>query len=459
MPIRLFPLIFLLIFSTSSSAIDSTEARHLILRTGFSPTPAELASVLPLGYRQAVDRLLFRGTGRAQTALPSWIDELPPAPRIRKAMSKDERKALRKKMRKRGLELRGWWLKEMVATPSPLMERMVLFWHNHFTSSLQKVRWPNLIYRQNRLLRRHALGNFRELLHAVTRDPAMVIYLDSSRNRKGKPNENFARELLELFTLGEGHYTEKDIKEAARAFTGWSVNRRNGDFRFRPRWHDAGNKTFMGRSGHFDGDHIIKILLEQPQTAELIVKKLWREFISPTPDLKQVKQFAALFRRNNYELKPLLRAMLLSRTFRDPTNRNTLIKSPVEYLVGTLRLLNIPLQGGQGLAFVSRRLGQDLLNPPNVKGWPGGNNWITSETLPLRRQMMQRLLRGMGSRGKGGMRKMRLGEPDDAPFRQLESQAMIDLVLGRPPVDGVDRSLGQQRLLRRLLLDPVYHLK
>ena len=198
----------------------------------------------------------------------------------------------------------------MLTTPSPLTEKMVLFWHNHFVSSLQKVRSPVLMYRQNALLRKHALGYFGDLLHEVAKDPAMVIYLDSASNRKGQPNENFAREVMELFTLGEGNYGENDIKEAARAFTGWSLDPDTGEFVVRPLIHDDGVKTVLGRSGNFDGDAVLDILLAQPQTAEFIVAKLWREFVSPTPDPAEVKRIARMFRDNRYNIKVALRALL-----------------------------------------------------------------------------------------------------------------------------------------------------
>jgi uncharacterized protein (DUF1800 family) len=225
----------------------------------------------------------------------------------------------------------------MLATRSPLTERMTLFWHNHFVSSQQKVRYTRLMYEQNVLLRRHAVGNFGELLHAVSKDPAMVIYLDSASNRKGKPNENFAREVMELFTLGEGNYSEQDIKEAARAFTGWSVDPDSGEFMFRRPAHDDGVKTVLGRSGNFDGDAVLDILLAQPQTAEFIVSKLWREFVSPAPDAMEVKRIARMFRDNRYNIKVALRALLTADAFYAPQNRAVLIKSPVELIVGTLR--------------------------------------------------------------------------------------------------------------------------
>src|SRR5450432_4935955 len=230
-----------------------------------------------------------------------------------------------------GLDLRGWWVEEMLATPSPLTERMTLFWHNHFVSSQQKVKLAELMYRQNVTLRANALGNFGVLLHAIGRDPAMVIYLDSAQNRKGTPNENFAREVMELFTLGEGNYTEQDVKEAARAFTGWSLDRTSGQFVFRRFIHDDGVKTVLGRTGNLDGDQVLDILLAQPATAEFVTSKLWREFVSPDPDPREVRRIAQLFRSSNYDIKVALRALLTCDAFWAPENRGTLVKSPVEF--------------------------------------------------------------------------------------------------------------------------------
>ena len=215
------------------------------------------------------------------------------------------------------------------------------FWHNHFTSSLNKVRWPHLLYHQNALFRRLATGNFAELLRAVARDRAMLLYLDSQTNRVGQANENFARELLELFTLGEGQgYTERDIREAARAFTGWMVNPGTGEFTVARRFHDTGSKTFLGRTGRFDGDDIIDIVLDQPRIAEHICEKLWRAFVSDTPDAGAVRRLAAVFRGSGYELRPTLRALFLSAEFRAPANRGVLTKSPVDVVAGTLRFMD-----------------------------------------------------------------------------------------------------------------------
>jgi uncharacterized protein (DUF1800 family) len=273
---------------------------------------------------------------------------------------------------------------------------MTLFWHNHFVSSVQKVKSAKLMLDQNRLLRKHALGNFGELLHAVGKDPAMVVYLDSATSRRGSPNENFAREVMELFTLGEGNYSEQDIKEAARAFTGWSIEPATGAFRWRPMIHDDGEKTVLGVSGRLDGDAVLDILLAQPQTAEHLTRKLWREFVSPTPDEPEVRRIAARFRAAGYDLRVALRELLGSRAFWAGENRQALIKSPVDFVIGSFNSLGMEPPDAAALAGLLRQLGQDLFAPPNVKGWPGGENWINSSTLLTRKQMAERLLRREG---------------------------------------------------------------
>jgi len=249
------------------------------------------------------------------------------------------------------------------------------------------------MYGQNAMLRANALGNFGALLHAMSKDPAMLVYLDSAQNRKGQPNENFAREAMELFTLGEGHYTEQDVKEAARAFTGWSLDRETGEYRFRPGVHDGDIKTVLGRSGHFDGDAVLDILLAQPAAAEYVTAKLWREFVSPDADPREVKRIAQAFRGADYDIKTALRALLLCDAFWARENRGTLVKSPIEFVVGTLRQLEVQPQSGLPFAILSAGMGQNLYSPPNVKGWPGGNVWIDTNTLLARKQFVDRLAR------------------------------------------------------------------
>ena len=373
------------------------DARHLLARTGFDPTDAEVRAYATLTRAAAVGKLLRETRAIALTAPPaSAVDTSPLRPPRGESATAAERMAFAQQQAREGLALRAWWMTELLVTPSPLTEKMTLFWHNHFVSSLQKVRLANLMARQNQLLRRHALGNFGELLHAVSKDPAMVVYLDNVSNRKGQPNENFAREVMELFTLGEGNYTERDIKEAARAFTGWSIDRETGEFVFRRAIHDDGPKTVLGRVGDFDGDAVLDILLAQPQTAELVVAKLWREFVSPTPDPAEVRRIARVFRDSRYDIKAALRLVLTSNAFYAPANRAALVKSPVDLVAGTMRQFRFETGEVTPLMIALRQLGQDVFTPPNVKGWPGGEAWINSTTLLARKQLLDRLTRADG---------------------------------------------------------------
>jgi uncharacterized protein (DUF1800 family) len=449
-----------------AAALDAAEARHLLARSGFAASPAEIDALAALPRQAAVAGILAAAHDRAFTPPPTWTENWQP-PRTAE-LSPAERLALRERRRDQAGELKAWWLREMMATPSPLTEVMTLFWHNHFTSSIEKVKAPVLLYRQNQLLRREALGNFARLLHAVARDPAMLIYLDNARSRKEAPNENFARELLELFTLGEGQYSETDIQEAARAFTGWSLDRDSGDFRFRAALHDGGEKQILGARGNFDGDDVINLLLAQPETARLIVTKLWRQFISETPDPSEVERLAALFRAADYEIRPLMQALFESEAFWAPANRGRLIKSPVDFVVGTLRLFDLPVREDRDLAWLSRRLGQDIFDPPDVKGWPGGTAWITGATLLDRQSLLARITgsrRGEAVMAGGVPAANRRSEFFDRwvaalPARWQAADAMTLLVLAVPPADSVvlDRE-ASGALLRSLLADPAYHLK
>jgi uncharacterized protein (DUF1800 family) len=368
---------------------------------------------------------------------------------------------------------------------------MTLFWHNHFVSSQQKVKLPLLMYRQNALLRTHATGRFGDLLHAASKDPAMIIYLDNVSNRKGQPNENFAREVMELFTLGEGRYTEKDIKEAARAFTGWSLERDTGQFKFRPFLHDDGTKTVLGRSGRFDGDDVLDILLDQDATAEFITTKLWREFVSPQPDPKEVVRIAGRFRASRYELKAALRELLLSPAFWAPENRAVLIKSPVDLVVGTLRTFDVETGELAPFALLTAGLGQNLFAPPNVKGWPGQEDWINSTTLLQRKQFLERLFRAQEMRNEnammilaraggqgGGLKGIKKMDPQTrerflkaltdihfdadgwlAGLGANDAAGMQRLLLAMTPVNEVEPGTQGMELIRALTQDPVYQLK
>ncbi|MGZ5099852.1 MAG: DUF1800 domain-containing protein [Usitatibacter sp.] len=470
-----------------AQAIGYEGARHLLNRAGFGATDVEVREYAPLDRLQAVERLLRETRREATLAPPPFVNEpFMPYYRLRQ-MSAEERMAAQRKLFQQGLELRAWWLREMLTTPSPLTERMTLFWHNHFATSQQKVRANQLMYRQNVLLRREALGNFATLLHVVAKDPAMLVYLDNAGSRRQAPNENFAREVMELFTLGEGHYGEKDVKEAARAFTGWSIDRDSGEYRYRPFFHDGGEKTVLGKTGSFDGDEVIDILLARPETAQFIAAKAWREFVSPTPDAPEVRRWAAVFRDSRYEVKPLLRAVFTSDAFWSADNRASLIKSPVDLVIGTMRTFDIRPFDLRAAVFACAALGQNPFSPPNVKGWPGGQAWINSSTLLGRKQLMDRMFRGSDAMVATTVEPQDemnpQGASDELRLRRAIERGMATygfdaqrwgqsvapssdrpvrierLVLAMPAVNRADPDLDEADRVRSLIADPAYQLR
>jgi len=378
-----------------NKVLTSADARFLLDRTGFAPDPRETAQYVGLTRAQAVDRLLATTREVAVTPLPAWFDEPLPTPQERKAWTPEDRKAAQMTRNERYRQARAWWVMEMLHTPSPLTERMTLFWHNHFVSGQDKVPWPQTMLAQNLLLRRDALGNFGVMLHDVAKDPAMLQYLDGASNRKGHPNENFAREVMELFTLGEGHYTQKDVTEAARAYTGWGLDGQ-AQFVWRPGAHDNGVKTVFGKTGDFDGDQMLDLLLARPETANFVTAKLWREFISGTPDPKQVAAMANALRSHDYDIRTVLRAMFLSKAFWNQEHKGTLTRSPVDFVIGTVRAFDIGYGSPQPLVATLNQLGQNLFAPPDVKGWRGGQTWINSSTLLARERFVEAILRSAG---------------------------------------------------------------
>ncbi len=379
------------------SAVDAPigldGARHLLSRTAFAAPDEDIKALAKLTRGEAADRLVKGARSVATTPGPKWVADAPEVPAKMRDLTQEQRQELQRRYQEQAFELREWWFREMLSTPSPLTEKMTLFWHNHFATSQQKVRFTPFLYNQNALFRRNALGNFGTMLHEIARDPAMLIYLDSANSRKEQPNENFAREVMELFTLGEGHYTEKDIKEVARAFTGWSVDRDTGKYMFRRGAHDYGKKTIFDKTGDFEGDQVLDLLLARPETAQFITRKLWREFVSPVPDESEVKRMAAIYLESGYNTAKLMRTMLASDAFYALENRAALIKSPVEFVVGTLKTFEIEPPNLRPFVLSSALLGQNLFAPPNVKGWPGGEAWINSASLLGRKQLVDRLFR------------------------------------------------------------------
>jgi uncharacterized protein (DUF1800 family) len=386
----------------SPSRWDYTTAAHLLNRAGFGGTPSEINQLVALGPDQAVASLVDYENIPDPVANPDWAhpdpDRIKRYQAIRDATTPEARKQLQMEQnqffQRSMVELRGWWLRRMAYGPRPFQEKMVLFWHGHFATSMEKVRDPYYMWRQNDLFRRQATGNWELLLLEAGKDPAMLVWLDQAQSRKNHPNENFAREVMELFSLGEGHYTEKDITEGARALTGWSLDRINQEYIYRPFIHDDGEKVFLGRRGNLDGDDVIAQIVAQPQAARFITAKLWNYFAGEVPSEDLNDALAGVFRDNNNNFKPLLEVMFRSEEFYDPEIIRNQVKSPVQWLVGSVRMLECELPPPLISMGMLRQLGQDLFNPPNVKGWDGGITWITTNTLLTRYNDAQSLVRG-----------------------------------------------------------------
>jgi uncharacterized protein (DUF1800 family) len=358
-------------------------AAHLLRRAAFGAGRAELLEAERLGCKGTLDRLL-KGKPDADEVQQTLND----AGQVAALLGADA--------------LRGWWVYCMLNTPHPLREKLTLFWHDHFATSDEKVDSPARMFRQNRLLREHALGKFGPLLLAVSKDPAMLVWLDSNRNVKGAPNENFARELMELFSLGLGHYTERDVREAARAFTGWHAG--GAGFRFDAAAHDAGAKTVLGQTGRWDGGDVVRIVLEQPAAARFLVGKLYRFFVSETPAPDALlAPLCDAFRKGGYDVAALVRTMLSSRLFYSPHAFRRRVKGPVEYVLGAVRAVYLrcgekdpdyrPLPP-QVLVPWLAAMGQQLFAPPNVKGWPGGRAWLNTATVVQRDNFAEALALG-----------------------------------------------------------------
>jgi len=381
------------------------EAAHLLNRAGFGGNPDEIKSLHALGRFKAVESLLNPTEPINAFPMPAWatreqaVEDLRErgkqfieTQRATKGMTAAEAERMRQQTfkqaqienRQHGIEGQGWWFRTMLATKAPLREKMTLFWHDHFATSIQKVKLPALMMIQNDLFRRNALGNFRSLTHEIAKDPAMMLYLDTQSSKKDHPNENFAREVMELFTLGEGHYTEQDIHEAARAFTGYQLNRMQGTvFHNRFQWDD-GDKTIFGKTGKFDGDGVINLIFEQPQAAKLMAGKLWEYFAAEDPPTAAIEALATSFREANYEIAPLLREIFLSREFYADVVMRNQVKSPIQFLVQMLKHLDLR-EAPQGYTLnAQQQLGQVLFMPPNVAGWDWGKAWINTSTLLTR---------------------------------------------------------------------------
>ena len=339
---------------------ETQQIAHLLRRAGFGAAPEELEQARRDGFAATLERLL------AFESVPDPVE----------SDIADVEDGL---LDMRNMEdVRAAWLYRMARTTRPLQERLTLFWHNHFATGANKVENAAFMNRQIALFRRFAAGNFRSLLLEVSRDPAMLIWLDGRFNRKGRPNENYGREVMELFTLGIGNYTERDVKEVARAFTGWTL--KEGTFAFEPGQHDGGEKTILGKKGNFGGEDVVDILAAHPATAKRLSEKLCREFVGPQPAAGLVEAMTKEYFRSGYDIRSVLRVMFTSPAFLSDAALWARIKSPAEFVVSALRAMPhiVPVRT---LPAALRRMGQDLLAPPTVKGWDGGTAWLSTSTV------------------------------------------------------------------------------
>ncbi|MAD80206.1 MAG: hypothetical protein CMJ50_05080 [Planctomycetaceae bacterium] len=407
---------------------DQSHARHLLVRAGFGGTPKQVAELCDMGPHRAVEFLV---DFQRQPAAKPVFDAAPQQPRQPyEAMIRLDRLRLRAaNRRKRSDEqqltrLRHWWLRRMIESPRPLQEKMTLWWHGHFAVQQSVVENSFALYRQNQLFREHAAGNFAALLHGIVHDPAMLRYLDNNTNVKGHANENLAREIMELFAMGEYQgYGEQDVREAARALTGYNFDARSGQFRFRRDEHDEGLKTVFGQTGPFTGDDLVALILEQPTTSRFIARKLFEFFAYRDPDTETVEALAAVVRNADYELAPVLKNLFLSEEFYSSKALGTQIKSPVELVVGTLRSLNVALvPNPASIDTALQDMGQELFEPPDVKGWRGGRSWVNSSRLLTRYNAITELVRNVQ---QGGQRE---GIDVVALLQGTECQTSADVV-------------------------------
>ena len=395
------------------------QARHLLWRAGFGGPPDQVRAIADWGPARAVGALVE--VGKVGGYEPPRADEFESdlmqplsmaergeyrrAQRVRDedalARFRSRRQRQQRLDRAQVRDMQRWWLTRMIESPRPLEEKMTLFWHGHFATSYRTIENSYHVYLQNQLFRAHAVGNFGELLFRIIRDPAMLKYLDNDENRKRSPNENLARELMELFSLGEGNYSERDIREGARALTGFTF--RGNEFVFDAANHDEGLKTILDSKGRLDGDGFVKAILAQPACSEFIAARIYRFFVREIPApgdpahkpvRSVIRQLASTLRAARYELAPMLERLFRSEHFYDPGSMRTQIKSPAMLVVGAVRSMRTPVRDLGILADALELMGQDLFFPPNVAGWEGGRSWINTSTLFVRQNILNFLLTG-----------------------------------------------------------------
>ncbi len=420
------------------------QIKHLASRAGFGLSFDELKAAEGTSVKQAV-KDLFKASENYEplTVVKGIVDYS-----MVKKGDQASRKMFQRQQRQQERDLNSGWMEYMSTAKGQLREKMALFWNNHFACRAKQGLYAQQIANIQRI---NALGNFKTMTLEIAKSPAMLQFLNNQQNLKGHPNENFARELMELFTLGRGNYTEQDVKESARAFTGWGYDA-GGEFRFRPFVHDTDRKTFLGKTGNFKGEDIINIIFENKQTARFLSTKLYKYLVNEIPDQAHVEAMADVFYKSGYEIKPWLEYVFTADWFYEDKNIGNLVKSPVELLIGLNRQFNISYQRPGVLLQFQKVLGQVLFYPPNVAGWPGGRNWIDSSSLMYRIKIPSTLLNGgvIDFTGKA--------DPEDEAFlattrvmkeavnTRVQAKADWDKFLGEIP-KGLDKTSIAQFML------------
>ncbi len=452
------------------------DAAHLMRRAGFGGTPEQIEELRRLGPQLAAEKLLRFTAQDGTQSNPHSIE---------KTFQEAQQQGVNNPAARAIPTLQAWWIHKMLQSREPLKEKLTLFWHGHFVSALDKVRNAFMLRDQNELFRNKGLGKFQDLVLEVSRDPAMLRYLDNDKNVKKHPNENYARELMELFTMGaHGGYTEKDVQEAARAFTGWTFSRQrlnaNPDpkFIFNASQHDSGVKTVLGQTGKLGGEDVVRIVTNHPATPKFMTRKLWAFFVNEDVPHTVIEELSRTWVQSGGNIREVLLEMLSSEAFYAPENRVVLIKSPLEYVIGTLRSLNIGLKPAQemGLIGLLNAMAQAPFLPPDVSGWDAGLGWISDTTL-LNRLNFVGMIAGTG-RLPVPRNRQNQGQQDPAMIsfevpRGANTTETIDLIgrtlLGSTPSGGLRRALEAyakgrnspeiaKGLLYLVLASPQYHL-
>lgn len=429
------------LLTTTTAGLDERAAvRRVLQRFGFGPRPGEVERAAAAGFAATVDALFRPGSDAGVTATPPPAVSVAPTHPAGEKRTVQQRQAENQAIAAQTTDLQLWWLDRMVAAEEPLRERLTFFWHGHFATSVRKVRDNRLMLVQNEQFRRLGAGDFRELARTMVADPALLLWLDGQQNRKGKPNENLAREFMELFTLGVGHYTETDVREAARALTGWKLDRSTGTATFAPALHDNGAKTILGRTATFDAPGFVDLLVDQPSSPVFLAGRLWTRFVADQPPTPSTMAALVAAYEPGRDVTALLRAIVGSTEFRDPGS--VLVRQPVEWLVAALRALRIrpgalPKATQQTLRAGLAGLGQELFAPPNVGGWPAGNEWLTTVAAGTRLRLAQVLTQAADL---GAVAGQPAGQRVDAVAALLglgswtdRTRAALQGVAGNPP--------------------------